>query len=84
MGLWYPKWYPENSGCLVGTQRKSGSGGRSRADSGPLEAHVHHSSRVEFEPGHLVADADEPEGRGARSQSIAGDTHDLKERVGFH
>jgi hypothetical protein len=24
MGLWYPKWYPKNSGCLAGTQGMGG------------------------------------------------------------
>ncbi len=24
MGLWDPKWYPKNSGCLAGTQRMGG------------------------------------------------------------
>jgi len=23
-GLWYPKWYPKNSGCLAGTERGGG------------------------------------------------------------
>ncbi len=27
MGLWDPKWYPKNSGCVVGTQRMGGEVG---------------------------------------------------------
>ncbi len=37
MGVWYPKWYPKNSGCLEGTQGMGGelpvSGYPSRAQS---------------------------------------------------
>ena len=60
-GLWDPKWDPKNSGYLAGTLRKSGSRGRSLADSGPLddplEAYVYHSAGVELEPGYAFAGA---------------------------
>ena len=41
MGLWDPKWYPKNSGCLAVTQRMGGE---------PLSTWTHERSRA-LEPG---------------------------------
>ena len=43
MGLWYPNWYPKNSGCLAGTQGIDGelAGSRQREAQGHCELFEH-------------------------------------------
>ncbi len=58
-GLWYPKWYPKNSGCLAGTQRM---GGELRVSGGGKRRAIVSCSRIRrsFRSGDARARVDHP------------------------